>query len=464
MKTLHIIVADKVASYRQRDGYIVCGNSDYQVEFTFSPEWDAYERKIARFIWRGKPVDVEFSGTVCPVPIVANTEQLEVGVYVEKLSTTTSAVIPCRLSVLCNSKTEAEGTVVIPEGAPVLVEKTFNANGEYPATNYGADGFSKVKINVPSEIPDGYIKPTGTIDITGKDNNKTVDVTQFANAKVNIPTGSGEITLQEKTATENGEVTADEGYDGLSKVIVNVQSEEAELNDIHIDHNGDYEATAFGWDGFSFVSVNVPSVNDTYIGEVTIEDDTAGSGDSEEPMLITFTIDGVSYQAKDGTKWYEWVHSDYNTGNFTCATENAAVYNSDSTKYIVTTDSTTVNGSVTIKAMAYTLMEEEKEIDINGTWVLNETLTPDFIEEGTKNVRIRFTTPAYPDVTFSDILRQDREGEGSELWYMAAKSQEVYKYGVGWLNNDARTITITDSKNATDAFKAALIANGTNQE
>jgi cell division ATPase FtsA len=108
--------------------------------------------------------------------------------------------------------------------------------------------------------------------------------------------------------------------------------------------------------------------------------------------------------------------------------------------------------------------EEEKEIDINGTWVLNETLTPDFIEEGTKNVRIRFTTPAYPDVTFSDILRQDREGEGSELWYMAAKSQEVYKYGVGWLNNDARTITITDSRNATDAFKAALIANGTKQE
>lgn len=113
-KTLHVIVSNKVATYLQRDGYIVCGNSDYQVEFTFSSEWDAYKRKTARFIWRGKPVDVEFSGNVCPVPIVANTEQLKVGVYVENLSTTTSAVIPCRLSVLCDSKTEAEGTVIIP--------------------------------------------------------------------------------------------------------------------------------------------------------------------------------------------------------------------------------------------------------------------------------------------------------------------------------------------------------------
>lgn len=192
MKTLHIIVSDKVASYLQRDGYIVCGNSDYQVEFSFSSEWDAYTKKTARFIWGGKPRDVEFSGNVCPVPIVANTEELKVGVYVENLSTTTSAVIPCRLSVLCDSKAEAEGTVVVPEGTPVLVEKTFNANGEYPATNYGADGFSKVKINVPTEIPEGFIKPTGTIDITEKDNNKTVDVSKYASARVNIPTGSGE--------------------------------------------------------------------------------------------------------------------------------------------------------------------------------------------------------------------------------------------------------------------------------
>ena len=38
--------------------------------------------------------------------------------------------------------------------------------------------------------------------------------------------GAANPTLQEKIATENGEVLPDEGYDGLSKVIVNIPIEE----------------------------------------------------------------------------------------------------------------------------------------------------------------------------------------------------------------------------------------------
>ena len=63
-------------------------------------------------------------------------------------------------------------------------------------------------------IPTGGITPTGTKNIT---QNGTHDVTQYASANVNV-----QPNLQSKTATENGTVTPDQGYDGLSQVVVNV--------------------------------------------------------------------------------------------------------------------------------------------------------------------------------------------------------------------------------------------------
>ena len=112
MKVLHINILDKKATYMSRDGDIVCGNSDYVIEFAFDAEWNAFEEKIARFVWNNQYQEVAFTGTTCPAPIITNTTSIEVGVYAGELSTTTPAIIKCLPSILCASANPSNGTTV----------------------------------------------------------------------------------------------------------------------------------------------------------------------------------------------------------------------------------------------------------------------------------------------------------------------------------------------------------------
>ena len=112
MKILHINILDKKATYLNRDGDIVCGNSNYLIEFAFDAEWDEYEEKTARFIWNDQYQDVKFVGTACYVPIISHTTELKVGVYAGELSTTTSATIPCNKSILCENALQG-GTIIV---------------------------------------------------------------------------------------------------------------------------------------------------------------------------------------------------------------------------------------------------------------------------------------------------------------------------------------------------------------
>lgn len=96
-------------------------------------------------------------------------------------------------------------------------EKTVTPTKEVQnVTPTSADYLSKVVVNA---IPDNYIEPTGTENITA---NGTYDITTKASVNVNVP--SEEINLQEKSISvaTNGsvEVTADSGYTALSKVNV----------------------------------------------------------------------------------------------------------------------------------------------------------------------------------------------------------------------------------------------------
>lgn len=126
MKTLHVSVNSRIASYRKRDGGIICGNSDYVVKFAFDEEWDSHQKKTVRFIYNGIVSDVHFEGDTVAVPILRNVRTLEVGVYAGNLQTTTPARIPCVKSILCGAGAPPAS---IP-GTPTLPTVTAADNGK----------------------------------------------------------------------------------------------------------------------------------------------------------------------------------------------------------------------------------------------------------------------------------------------------------------------------------------------
>lgn len=125
-KTLHITVVDKIATYRQRDGVIVCGNNDYVIEFAFDAEWDEHSVKTARFITNGTYTDVVFEGTSVTIPVITNTASVSVGVFAGDLRTTTPAVIECQKSILCDGGVPTEPT---PDVYNQIMDMLNNGSG-----------------------------------------------------------------------------------------------------------------------------------------------------------------------------------------------------------------------------------------------------------------------------------------------------------------------------------------------
>ena len=91
---------------------IVCGNSGYQVKFTFDADWADITAKTARFVYvqdgEVKYHDAPFTGDTVDVPVLSNTKEVRVGVYAGEFSTSTPACVPCLLSIRCGSGTLAD--------------------------------------------------------------------------------------------------------------------------------------------------------------------------------------------------------------------------------------------------------------------------------------------------------------------------------------------------------------------
>lgn len=116
IRVIEVIVRDKIARVLDRDAFMVCGNSDYEVVFHFDEEWLAYTYKTARFVYKtGRynetAVEVVFEGDRCPIPTMANSTRVDIGVYAGDLATTT----PARLKMLKSIRCSGGEPVVVPE-------------------------------------------------------------------------------------------------------------------------------------------------------------------------------------------------------------------------------------------------------------------------------------------------------------------------------------------------------------
>jgi hypothetical protein len=84
---------------------IICGNSGYEVQFTFDAEWEKYPVKTARFLYNKhyewQYEDVVFEGNTVAVPDMYDISKVLVGVYAGDICATTPAEINCKKSILC---------------------------------------------------------------------------------------------------------------------------------------------------------------------------------------------------------------------------------------------------------------------------------------------------------------------------------------------------------------------------
>ncbi len=164
--------------------------------------------------------------------------------------------------------------------------------------------YGKLKVNVP--IPDGYIVPGGTLDIT---ENGEHNVTDKAKVNVNVPIPDGYVVplLQEKLAVPSEaqqEITADKGWTALSKVVVPAVTSAVDSN---IQPNNIRKGVTI---------LGVAGTRDVYIEVSTT---TEAENTTTHPIsngqvivvvpLIWFTYAGVEKQAFEGMTWTEYCNN-----------------------------------------------------------------------------------------------------------------------------------------------------------
>lgn len=136
MPNISISVKNKIAVQTNRTLY-VCGNSDYTAIFDLDAEWNTFEIKTARFCYNGHYSDVVFTGNECEIPVIADTNEFEIGLFAGNLHTTTPAMVLCERSILSTSGTPTNPS---PDVYHQLIEKINSGMLRGPQGEKGSTG------------------------------------------------------------------------------------------------------------------------------------------------------------------------------------------------------------------------------------------------------------------------------------------------------------------------------------
>ena len=178
--------------------------------------------------------------------------------------------------LLVKGKICEEDITVVPK----LQDKTITANGTYNVPN-GYAGFGELTVNVEggTSIPDGYILPTGTREIT---ENGVFDVGQYKTAEVHVPQPSGTTVI-----TENGTHNVND----YSAAIVNIP-----VPDGYVKPEGTKEINTNGThnvSGKAEVAVNVP-IPDGYVQPLGVLDITKnGTHNVKQYELVEVNVEST---------------------------------------------------------------------------------------------------------------------------------------------------------------------------
>lgn len=102
MPTINVTVRNRIAT-AQRWQCIICGNSDYIVDFDLDDEWNDMPNKVAVFVINARGnirhERVLFDGSTCGIPVLRGVNMVDIGIEAGDIRTTTPAHVKCEACI-----------------------------------------------------------------------------------------------------------------------------------------------------------------------------------------------------------------------------------------------------------------------------------------------------------------------------------------------------------------------------